>query len=507
MKWHCRETTHLVFVDKPEGHSTHAVDTGRPGLVELWENHLGIPLWVCHRLDKGTSGAMVFAKSREAADRMRQIFSERKAGKSYWFLTDKSSTESEYLVRSEINKQGKYFVNDPESLTPNAVTQFTRIKRSPFFELWQARPETGKPHQIRLHARQLGLPILGDVLYGGTAFARLCLHACELEIPGEEKWSCPPPRLFERLGLLKDAEISAALTFIDRRQRLFNFLNIPEACLRLIEFESEALQLDLLGSQLWLSWFRKSDPTPRDLERWAALSRILKKPLLIQKRLNRGEQPAGAPKWRDEDFLPQWTGVEDGVRYQFQADSGESYGLFLDQRKNRARLAHMAPGKTLLNLFCYTSGFSLAAARAGARLTSSVDLSKAAIAWSQRNFELNPTPDTENEFFAADVFFFLDRAQKKGRQWDLIVCDPPIFSRGERVFRIEKDLIDLLQRCRAVLAPGGCLFFSTHYEAWEDADIEKILRRNFKGIQIELGEVDADVPRPPCSLKSFFLRF
>ncbi|MBX3017877.1 MAG: class I SAM-dependent methyltransferase [Bdellovibrionaceae bacterium] len=529
IQWRHFETEDLLFVDKPDGIATHAPHPGLEGYIETWQEQLrhegrlsGRPesegrlsdrpepgLWVCHRLDKTTSGAMVFAKTKEAANRLRLDFENRRVGKTYWFLTDRRSDQEELLMESEIRKEGSAFVSDPSSSSPNSKTRFARIKRSPFFELWAAYPESGKPHQIRLHARDLGLPILGDGLYGGSSFARLCLHAVELRVPGAPVWTCPAPRLFERLGVLKANEIVTALCAIDRRYRQFDFLRDPEMCLRLMEFEAPGLQMDLLGSQAWLQWFREADPTPRELERWALVSRILGRPLLIQKRWNRGEKSGPAPKWRDENYRDVWTARENGVTYEFRTDSGESHGLFLDQRANRTRVREISEGKSVLNLFAYTGGFGIAAALGGATSVTTVDLSKAAIEWSKRNFALNPEAGAgdNQEFFAADCFFFLERAAKRDRRWDLIVCDPPIFSRGERVFRLEKDLPLLVKLCRSVLAKNGTLFFSTHFEGWDYVDIEKILRKNFPSVKIERGQLERDVPQPPCTLKSFFLRF
>lgn len=507
IQWRHFETEDLLFVDKPDGISTHAPDPGLDGYIETWQKHLGRELWVCHRLDKTTSGAMVFAKTKDAANRLRLDFENRRVGKTYWFLTDRKSDREELETSSEITKEGSAFLSNPSAPAPNSRTRFTRIKRSPFFELWAAHPESGKPHQIRLHARDLGIPILGDTLYGGSPFARLCLHSVEIRVPGAPAWNCPAPRLFERLGVLKAREIVTALCAIDRRYRQFDFLKDPTMCLRLMEFESEGLQMDLLGPQVWLQWFREADPTPRELERWALVARILGKPMLIQKRWNRGEKTGVAPKWRIDDVQEIWQAEENGVRYEFRTDSGESHGLFLDQRANRERVREIAAGKSVLNLFAYTGGFGIAAALGGANFVTTVDLSKAAIEWSKRNFELNPEATAEKEFFAADCFFFLERAAKRERKWDIVICDPPIFSRGERVFRLEKDLPLLVKLCRSVLSKNGTLFFSTHFEGWDYADIEKILRKNFPTVKIERGRLERDVPQPPCTLKSFFLRF
>lgn len=512
MKLHYRETEDLLWIDKPDGIATHAVDHGHEALVEKWQRLLDQPLWVVHRLDKTTSGAMVFAKNKVAAERLRQNFVNKQVEKTYWFLTDRQSHHlghDEHLeVTSEISKEGSGFVNRPDSPSANATTRFTRIKRNAFFELWSASPLTGKPHQIRLHAAQAGLHILGDVTYGGTPFPRLCLHAVELKLPGEATWMTPAPRLFERLGLLRDAEISQALIAIDRRQRWFHFTSQRDECLRLIEFECPGIQLDLLGSQCWLNWFREQEPKPRDLERWSLVARILGKPINIQMRWNRGARQGPAPKWTSQSFLPLWTARENQVLYEFRLDSGESHGLFLDQRDNRKKIAELSRGHSLLNLFAYTGGFGVAAALNGAKAITTVDLSGAAIDWAKHNFSLNNiAPECQLEFFTADSFFFLERAKKKGRKWDVIVCDPPIFSRGERVFKIEKNWLELIDLCRAVLSPKGTLFLSTHFEQWTADPMIRGLKKKWPQARVEMGTTGLDVPSPPSHLKSFLIRF
>lgn len=497
-----------VFVDKPEGWSTHSPGLGQRGLVELYSSRLNLPLLVNHRLDKGTSGALVFAKTKAAAETLRQAFEAHQVKKTYWFVTSGKSEFSQHSIESQIEKEGSQFVSR-KSQTPNSKTHFQRIKRSPFFELWQAQPETGKTHQIRLHARDLGIPILGDTIYGGATFPRICLHALELEIPGFPKWICPAPRLFERLGLLRDPKLAEILCEIDRRQRLFNFLGHPTTTLRLVHLPEQNLAIDLLGENLWIHWYQDQDPTTLDLERFELISTILGKPAFIQKRLNRGATNQIAEKWMIHSPQPKWSAVEHHrnfiTTYSMNSDQGESYGLFLDQRVNRSRLAQIAHSKRILNLFAYTGGFGIVAAQGGAATTTTVDLSSNTIEWAKTNFKLNGFTGSEHEFFAADCFFFLDRAQKKNRKWDIIVCDPPIFSRSkEGTFRVEQDLKKLLDLCQGCLSPGGWILFSTHYAGWNQQQLKTELKKIFKGLVLD-GEVDVDYPIDHA-LKSFWLQ-
>lgn len=506
MKWQCREYEDLLFVDKPEGTATHAVEAGQLAFVESWEKARGEKLWVTHRLDKKTSGAMVFARSAAAAERLRVDFSERRVKKKYLFLTDRKSAEMTYFMESDIQKLGPGFVSQPGP--GNARTSFKMLKRSTFYELWEAQPETGKSHQIRLHARDLGLTILGDEMYGGTAFPRLCLHSAELHIPGAPPWITPPPRLFERLGLLRDPELTEILSILDRRERKFHFLGDRASTLRLYDREFRDYSLEQLGEVLWLSWFQDQDPTLRDLERWDLIGRLTKRPVLIQKRWDRGDKKAAAPKWILGEVPPVWTAEESGRRFEFRTEQGESHGLFLDQRRNRLEIAEASRGKSLLNLFAYTGGFSVMAATNGSGPTTTVDLSPAAIKWAQQNFALNQIPTDSHEFFATDAFFFLERAVKKERRWDIVVLDPPIFSRSkDRVFRIEKNLGELLKLAKRCLTPKGLLFFSTHFEGWDQNKLMQILENEFPQAKIHPGQVDDDFVGGRNALKSFFLRF
>ena len=150
MQLHFKRGHDLIFIDKPRGFSTHATDPDKPGIVEFYETALKQKLYVVHRLDKTTSGAMIFATSAERAQELTENFKQRKIKKKYLFLTDKVSSNDRFQVSSVIEKTGKVSISHSlNSTEANAFTDFQRIKRSPFFELWQATPTTGKTHQIR----------------------------------------------------------------------------------------------------------------------------------------------------------------------------------------------------------------------------------------------------------------------------------------------------------------------------------------------------------------------
>lgn len=119
---------------------------------------------------------------------------------------------------------------------------------------------------------------------------------------------------------------------------------------------------------------------------------------------------------------------EYGALFVVDVGRGQKGGLFLDQRENRRALARLAPGKSVLNLFGYTGGFSIHAALAGAVATDTVDIARPAIAAARRNFERNGLPLDRAGLHAEDAFGFLERELARGRTWDLVISDPPSFA-------------------------------------------------------------------------------
>ena len=150
--------------------------------------------------------------------------------------------------------------------------------------------------------------------------------------------------------------------------------------------------------------------------------------------------------------------LENGVRFGVDVVRGQKGGLFLDQRDNRARVAAMARGLRVLNLFGYTGGFSVHAAVAGARATTTVDVAAGAIASATRNFERNGLSLAGHEQVVADAFDFLREAARAGRVWDLVISDPPSFAPSRRALPAALEAYQRLHRlCAAVVAPDGIL--------------------------------------------------
>ncbi len=127
--------------------------------------------------------------------------------------------------------------------------------------------------------------------------------------------------------------------------------------------------------------------------------------------------------------------LENNIRFEADVVHGQKTGFFLDQRDNRAKVESLAMGKTVLNVFAYTGGFSVYAARGGATEVVSLDLSKPALQDAQRNFELNldnaNVARAKHELLAGDAFQLLKELQQAGREFDIVILDPPSFAKKQ----------------------------------------------------------------------------
>lgn len=148
--------------------------------------------------------------------------------------------------------------------------------------------------------------------------------------------------------------------------------------------------------------------------------------------------------------------LENGLKFKVDWLEGQKTGFFIDQRENRSLLERYAKGKQVLNMFCYTGGFSFYAMRGGAGLVHSVDVSARAIELTRENVELNFPGDPRHHAFAEEAFRFLDQSQNK---YNLIVLDPPAFAKHQNVLNNAIQGYKKLNRKGIeVIRPGGILF-------------------------------------------------
>ncbi len=148
--------------------------------------------------------------------------------------------------------------------------------------------------------------------------------------------------------------------------------------------------------------------------------------------------------------------TENGLKFHIDWLKGQKTGFFVDQRDNRSLLEHYSKGRSVLNMFCYTGGFSVYAMRGGARLVHSVDSSAKAVDLVNANIALNFPGDTRHAAYADDAFKYLD---KMGDQYDLIILDPPAFAKHKDALRNAlKGYTRINYKAFEKIQPGGILF-------------------------------------------------
>jgi 23S rRNA (cytosine1962-C5)-methyltransferase len=209
------------------------------------------------------------------------------------------------------------------------------------------------------------------------------------------------------------------------------------------------------------------------------------------------------------DAPKSWTVRENGVRFEIRLDAGSSAGLFLDQRDNRRRLMenHVAAGfevraggltgARVLNSFAYTCGFSVCAALAGGR-TTSIDLSRGYLDWGRSNFRLNGLDPEIHEFLVGDALDWLRRLARRQRRFDVVILDPPTFSRNRqgKVFRAEQDYGALLASALAVLESGGVVLASTNAQTIRPDAFLEVLHRSVAAAGRRIHQ-ERFAPQPP----------
>ena len=187
----------MLVVNKPAGLNTHAPGPhAGEGLYDWLRNRepRWAPLAIMHRLDKETSGVMVFARTPLANRSLTDQFARRGVRKKYLLLTDRPVPQTELVVKSSLVRAGEKYLSRPihaggelaetrfRPLVSGVRGQRSEVGGGLAGHAMEALPLTGRTHQIRVHAAEAGFPILGDTLYGGTPAPRLCLHAAELTL-------------------------------------------------------------------------------------------------------------------------------------------------------------------------------------------------------------------------------------------------------------------------------------------------------------------------------------
>ncbi|WKE64105.1 TIGR01621 family pseudouridine synthase [Gallaecimonas kandeliae] len=183
----------FVVVNKCAPMSFHAEEG--PGFFVAVEEALCCKLWPVHRLDKVTTGLILFARDAAAAALLGQAFEQHQVQKCYLALSDKKPSKKQGLIKGDMAKARRGAWRLLRSAQNPAVTRFDSESLGDGLRLYRLWPQTGKTHQLRVAMKSLGAPILGDELYGGSPYQRTCLHAYALRFKafGEEFELVAPP--------------------------------------------------------------------------------------------------------------------------------------------------------------------------------------------------------------------------------------------------------------------------------------------------------------------------
>lgn len=202
------EDDDCLVIDKPAGVLTHSKGAFNPEatvetwLAGRWQGPAGARGGIVHRLDRTTSGLIICAKHPEAQAWLQKQFSTRKVQKLYLAIVEGHLDPAEAIIDMPIERHPKY----PQrfrvgSNGKSAVTHYKVIESIDSYDVVELHPQTGRTHQLRVHMKQRGHPIVGDVLYGGEEADRVYLHAASLELllPSRSKLRIvsPEPEAFK----------------------------------------------------------------------------------------------------------------------------------------------------------------------------------------------------------------------------------------------------------------------------------------------------------------------
>ncbi len=554
----------LLAVHKPVGVPSQAANPDRPDdLVTRLRAFLahrdgGEPyLGVHQRLDRDTSGVVLFTKRTDVNAALARQFEGRTLEKHYLAaVRGFRQTTREVTLDDRLRKghDGRMEVVTPRAGAPmrsdarrrvpsshskepaGSQRAITRVKvrlREGERALVELRLETGRTHQARVQLAHARAPIAGDPLYGGAVASRLMLHASALVLEhprtGKRLEIRDPAdaELREWVGLGdRGAEIYDDVAALDRalsvaverrwglgQSALRDLEAMRTTAFRLVNEEGDALPglaVDVYGEHLvaqlyvggiWEDVARRE----RVLDRLHALGFDGVYLKLRPKQANalvdtRRAEIAPALPVRGETASPEIQILEEGIPYKVRLGDGLSTGIFLDQRSNRRLVREVAPDARVLNLFSYTCAFSVAAALGGARTTVSVDASVLALERGRANFEAAGIslgvkgPGAAHTFVAEDVFAWLARAANKSERFDLVIVDPPSYSSTKkRRFVAESDYGDLIEMVGRVLAPHGRVLASCNHRGLTRGKLRRFVAQGLKTQGAELAQLK-DLP-------------
>jgi 23S rRNA (cytosine1962-C5)-methyltransferase len=487
----------VLVVDKPFELAVHGGDESFPDdavrrlALLLSEQGQDPYLGVHQRLDKATSGVLLFTRRRELNARVAEDFEKHAIERVYVAVVTLGSG-------ARLQQRGRLehrLLSAPGEATrvvsqggKSAITEYRVLRRVQDRALVELRPLTGRTHQLRVQLAHSGAAIAGDTLYGGARAPRLLLHAKSLGVPSlARRFVAEPPVEFDDWLEARPAQLGGRDTLAWRLR--------DAACRRYaLDRDTDAFRLsngagDLLPGVIIDGYagyavlavsseaaFARRDEIAEQLILLGARGVYLKNHVRSDLRRVAPQELAPIAPIAGAACPDDWVVSEHGARFRVSLNDGLSTGLFVDQRDNRGRVRALASGKRVLNLFCYTCSFSVAAAFGGARETLSVDLSARALSRGRENFARSGI-EGNHRFLKEDALSWLQRARRKQQHFDLIVLDPPSFAtigKGE-TFSAASGYEKLAENALALLAPGGTLLAVTNHRKTSEAAFRRLL--------------------------------
>jgi 23S rRNA (cytosine1962-C5)-methyltransferase len=280
------------------------------------------------------------------------------------------------------------------------------------------------------------------------------------------------------------------------------------------------MTLDRYGDYLMLQLYSCAwEPHLANLQR--AIQAVFQ-PLGIYRKMRPQETRALEAKNRNKEYSQLISGSsapvplsiqENGLNFLVDLREGLNTGLFPDQRRNRQELMGRVAGKRILNLFAFTGAFSVAAAAAGAKKVTSVDVSEKYLKIAKDNFSANRLNPKQHEFIAADVFAELARMRSQHRQFDVVIFDPPSFSTTKKSrFSTHGGTAKLVAATLPLLEEGGLLVSSSNHQKVAMDDYIKELRKGALQMDTELKTIflagqPEDFPCPVSFPEGRYLKF
>lgn len=531
----------IIAVDKPAGVPSQAPDPQMPDdVVERLSRYLAGRdgerpyLGVHQRLDRDTSGVLVFARSRDANPGLARQFEGRTVVKRY-LAAVRGFRGNERTLRGRIAKGegGRMRIvsgakrGSRARAGKEAVTHVRVLERRGDRCLVSLRIETGRTHQIRVQLAHLGCPVAGDRMYGGPAASRLLLHASELQmdhpltgrplslrapVPDElARWLAGEDATSLRDGVALRRAVERAAEARWGLARVAAEAPAGSTCFRLLDGAGDGvpnLALDVYGDFLVAHLYEDLDDAEReslldvlgDLGfEGVYLKRHPRQANELVDAVALGLAPPAPVRGR---AAPDPLAVtEHGVAFEVHLGDGLGTGLFLDQRDNRRRVRELAPGRRVLNLFAHTCAFTVAAAAGGAAGTVSIDASKTALERGRRQVLALGVPPADHLFVHADVFEQLEALAEAGERFDLVLVDPPTYSRTRASrWRSGSDWRRLAAAVVRVTAPGGLVLACSNDRRLPNARLRRYLHEAAREVGRSLSRLrDLPVPRdfPP----------